>query len=330
MENSDTDTASESGDAVDPVDPPELPEPLTAMYEPALRQQTPVDLREKCEEAYLNMKRHIHPDQCKRLEATTKQQAKSNDWYTHRACRITSTTFYSVCTGDYLSKSTLEKIMHYNDSNIEVPAVVWGREKEETARQCYIKEAKKKHQNIKVSLCGFVIRHDEPHLGTSPDGKVECECCGEGVVEIKCPYKYRKGLQDATVSEDFCLDQTFHLKKTRPYYHQVQLHMFVCNVQYCDFVVWTTRELVVNRIPRDEQLLQKALPKAKLCYISCILPELLIHSQDPTLQPPVFCKTCEKPKFGKMIECVICKHVFHYTCAQVKRRLQNWHCSLCK
>ncbi|KAJ8290530.1 hypothetical protein GJAV_G00014080, partial [Gymnothorax javanicus] len=320
MENSDTDIASEC----DLEDPPELPEPLTAMYDATLGQQIPVDIREKCEEAYLNMKKNLHPDQCKRLEATTREQAKSQDWHTHRAGRITSTTFYRVCKDDNLNKTTLMKIMHYSNDNIQVPAVVWGREKEEIARECYVKEVNKSHENVQVSRCGFVIRPDEPHLGTSPDGKVVCDCCGEGVLEIKCPYKYREGLQGVTVSEDFCLDQAFQVKKTHQYYYQAQLHMFVCNVQYCDFVVWTTQEMVVNRIRRDEQLLQNALPKAKQCFMSCILPELLTRSQDPALQTPVYCNTCTMPEFGKMIMCVMCKHLFHYKCAQVKRRLQNW------
>ena len=27
--------------------------------------------------------------------------------------------------------------------------------------------------------------------GATPDGVTECECCGAGLTEIKCPYKYR-------------------------------------------------------------------------------------------------------------------------------------------
>lgn len=328
MEDSETDTASEC-ELVEDL-PEELPEPLSAMYDPTLGQQNPVGIAEKCEEAYLNMKRNIHPDQCERLEAKTKQQAKSQDWHTHREGRITSTTFYSVCTGngDHLSETTLKKIMHYDDTNIQVPTVVWGRQQEEMARECYAKEVNKIHKNAKVSLSGFAIRPDEPHLGASPDAKVVCDCCGEGVVEIKSPYKYREGLLDVT--DDFCLDQNYDLKKTHPYYYQVQLHIHVCNVKYCDFIVWTIPEMIVNRITRDEELLQKALPIAKQCYFSCILPELLTRSQDPALKPPVSCNTCKKPEFGKMIKCVMCKHSFHYDCVQVKRRLKNWHCSLCR
>lgn len=59
-------------------------------------------------------------------------------------------------------------------------------------------------------------------------------------MEIKSPYKYREGLLDVT--DDFCLDQNYDLKKMHPYYYQVQLHIHVCNVKYCDFIVWTIPE----------------------------------------------------------------------------------------
>lgn len=73
IENSDTYTASESV----LEHPPELPEPLTALYEPMLRQHMHGDIRDKCEVAYHNMRRNIHPDQCEKLESITKLQAKS-------------------------------------------------------------------------------------------------------------------------------------------------------------------------------------------------------------------------------------------------------------
>lgn len=113
--------------------------------------------------------------------------------------------------------------------------------------------------------------------------------------------KYREG----TVSEDFCLIHPYN-------------YMFVCNVQFCDFVMWTTKEMVVNRIGRDEELIC-VLPKAKQCSMSCIFPELLTHSQDPALQTPVYCHTCTMPGFGKVIMCMMCQCFFHYRCAQVKR-----------
>ena len=35
---------------------------------------------------------------------------------------------------------------------------------------------------------GFYVNLSFPHLGASPEGIVSCACCGEGLLEIKCPY----------------------------------------------------------------------------------------------------------------------------------------------
>ena len=46
----------------------------------------------------------------------------------------------------------------------------------------------KNHADLSVNGSGFVINSTWPHLGATPDGIVDCACCGKGVVEIKCPF----------------------------------------------------------------------------------------------------------------------------------------------
>jgi len=36
-----------------------------------------------------------------------------------------------------------------------------------------------------VEECGFFINTECPFMGASPDGIVTCECCDEGICEIK-------------------------------------------------------------------------------------------------------------------------------------------------
>ena len=38
---------------------------------------------------------------------------------------------------------------------------------------------------------GFVIDQHHPEIGASPDGVIQCDCCGEGSLEVKCPYLVR-------------------------------------------------------------------------------------------------------------------------------------------
>lgn len=44
------------------------------------------------------------------------------------------------------------------------------------------------HTNFKFTECGLFVNIEYPYFGASPDGIVECDCCGRGVLEIKCPY----------------------------------------------------------------------------------------------------------------------------------------------
>ena len=71
------------------------------------------------------------------------------------------------------------------------------------------------------------------HISASPDGLVDCTCCGEGVVEIKCPFCHRNdGIQDAAKDKKFCLQQisdgtgTYSLDHSHAYYYQVLTQIF--------------------------------------------------------------------------------------------------------
>lgn len=143
------------------------------------------------------------------------------------------------------------------------------------------------------------------------------------VVKIQCPYKYSDSLQGCTKDEQFCLNKSFALKHSHTYYYQSQLHMFVCDVKYCDFVLWSKKVFIVQRILRNEEFLQEALPKAQDFFISSVLPELLTRRHDPVLVSQRPCKHCERPDFGKMIICIKCSNHIHYTCAHIKKEASN-------
>ncbi|XP_030253461.1 uncharacterized protein LOC115569598 [Sparus aurata] len=326
LDNSDTDTASSDTDS---EEHPDLPEPLTALFDTTLRDLSPQEMEVKCEDTFHKLKTTLHPHQCEKLEFVTRQQSRSNEWHTYRAGRITSTKFHHATTTDKISKTYLNDIMQYNKTELNVPSVLWGKNMEETARQAYTAFMSQSHPEFSISSCGLVVQPSEPHLGSSPDGIARCTCCGKGVVEIKCPYKYRNSLQGCTEDEQFCLDKSFSLKHSHTYYYQTQLHMFVCGVSYCDFVLWTKEKFIVQRILRNEEFLQEALPKAHKFFISSVLPELLTRRHDPVLVSQRACEYCEKPDFGRMIICVKCNNHIHYSCAQIKRKPATWSCKKC-
>ena len=51
--------------------------------------------------------------------------------------------------------------------------------------------------------------------------------------------------------------------------------MNVCEVEYGDFVVWTTRELVIERIKWDEEFYQAGVQKVEQFFCYGILPEII-------------------------------------------------------
>ena len=117
-------------------------------------------------------------------------------------------------------------------------------------------------------------------MGASPDGIVQCVCCGKGVVEIKCPYSCRdKTFLEATGDKNFSLevhvDSSHHLKQTHAYYYQVQAQIKFCESLYCDFVVWLGKDIIIQRILPDPQFIESALEKSTNFFKYAILPELL-------------------------------------------------------
>lgn len=89
---------------------------------------------------------------------------------------------------------------------------------------------------------GLYINSQYPYLGASSDGKVKCDCCGYGIIEIKYPFCLTKmDMHDAAENKKFCLmkdEEKFSLNHTHAYYYQVQLPLQLTEASFCDFVVW--------------------------------------------------------------------------------------------
>ena len=126
---------------------------------------------------------------------------------------------------------------------------------------------------IFISECGI--------LAASPDGVVSCDDIIVGLLEIKCPYSCRNmTVRDACseVKSFYCQlddENCIHLKKDHHYYYQVQGAMGLTGAQWCDFVVWTPKECIIERIPYDEKFWELTKQHLKQIYFSYILPELV-------------------------------------------------------
>ena len=126
--------------------------------------------------------------------------------------------------------------------------------KEKDAKETYLSITSSQHTNFKISEAGLFVDINNPYLGATPDCIVYCDCCGGGVLEVKCPYCYIEDIPEANETW-FCItkdDDAWSLKCNHAYYYQVQLQLHVCNMSYVDFVVWSQETTVIERIFPDK------------------------------------------------------------------------------
>ena len=180
------DSSINSGDeTADECDNNLLPERLTSLFDyeavnlgKALLKEHSLKLFTQYEEAY-------NQRCCDRLIELSKTQGLSEMRNVHRAGRITASNFHSVIHTRN-SLSLLNKFMQYETPSSNLPNLKYGREMEEIARESYHTFIGSCHFNFAITKTGLHINADYPHLGNSPDGIIDCGCCGKELVEIKC------------------------------------------------------------------------------------------------------------------------------------------------
>ena len=132
----------------------------------------------------------ITPDQVKAAETKTRDHINSRLWFRLRAGRITASKFKSACCTDpvFPAKSLIMSVCYPElSTRFQNEATKWGCQHEDLALKIYPNTSR--HDNMKVSKCGFFISIDHPYLRASPNGLVKCSCCGSGICEVTvCQY----------------------------------------------------------------------------------------------------------------------------------------------
>ena len=91
----------------------------------------------------------------------------------------------------------------------------------------------------------------------------------ETVLEVKCPYIGRNlTIEEAAKSETFCLEKTEH----HVYWHQVQGEMYFTHRKFSYFVVWTTKDVAILRIEREENWAAN-IPRLTQFYLEHVFPK---------------------------------------------------------
>ena len=234
-------------------------------------------LAEKCRSFKMDP---LSTDTIRKLQLETQSQASCNLWYDVRTGRVTASRLREVCHTSLTnpSKSLLKHICYPIQSKFTTEATAWGIKNEVKARSKYFSIMINDHESFKIEKSGFCINNKWLWMGASPDGFVYCQCCGNGLLEIKCPFVLKdKTITEQLLNSNFCLEEVngqLMLKRDHAYYYQVQCQLAVSEASYCDFFLWSKKEHYMERIYFDEIFWNQKVAKAENFFINCILPEL--------------------------------------------------------
>ena len=260
-----------------------LPQRLMCLYDEKYKQLRPDELAAACMTIF-ESGLIVLPEEALFLEASTSLQHLSSVWHEHWVGRITASKFHasSGAGTNPPPRSPLEQLMGYKPVSCSaIPALDWGIKNEKITRMQYLERASGQHEGLEYHPSGLHVNPQFPHLGASPDGLICCECCGEGTVEIKCPYKYRQCNPMDVQDPHFCLQpnsEGMSLSHPHEYYTQVQGQLAVCQRLFCDFVCWTPCGMHVERIDYDPTYFSELKQKLDKFYYTAVLPELLTRS----------------------------------------------------
>ena len=219
----------------------------------------------------------ITADEVKQIEIKTRGQANNEKWHVHREGRLTASKFFQFVKGSgkpILAHNSLYPTKFSSD------ATNHGIKYEPTAVENYVKDYKVAE---KVEECGLFILESHPFIAGSPD-----RLLGEdGIIEIKCPYSTR----DKEVHPDnqpylvFSEDGELKLKETDKYYYQVQGQLLVTGRAFCDFVVYTFKDLKRIIVPRNDVFID---------LLFCDLHEFYFRYMKPAVMNKYFFRDYDK------------------------------------
>lgn len=197
------------------------------------------------------------------IEEGTQDQSKSPLWFSMRRLRLTASKFHEAAhvRSDSTAKTLAGRIIK---GAPQTKAMRRGLELEPEVLRRFV---------VHVLSCGLIIHSEAPHLGASPDGKVvdPNENPPFGLVEVKCLDVNHIG--EASHTE--FIGGEAKLKKSHAYHWQIQGQLTVTGVAWCDLVTDTRGDFTVERVWRDDELIQEIKAKVDEFYFGTYIHVLL-------------------------------------------------------
>ena len=151
------------------------------------------------------------------------------------------------------------------------------------------------HANFEYCSAGLHVNPKFPHLGASLNDIISCDCCGKGLIEIKCPYTFRymhpQNVPDSSfylikmsVVNFICLWTMIIISRYR-----VNLLQCICDLEHSDFVCWILCGM--HCVADSDHFLKHVQPSSDNFFLLVLLPQLLTGSvrliNDSTVAKPM-------------------------------------------
>ncbi|XP_067392668.1 uncharacterized protein [Emydura macquarii macquarii] len=219
-----------------------------------------------------------------KVERETRGQRDNPEWYEWRKNRITASVAPRIANSKFVNGKSSEVPQSYlkavvsSGSRVQTPAMSWGTRNEKKAVQAYEElQSRRSGRPVMVEECGLFIHPEKEWLAASPDGIVRDADTGK-LLEVKCPYKHRdKTVKEACKDKAFCLEmdgESYSLKRSHPYYTQVQCQLATTGFDRADFVVHTNKDTVITSVDFDAGFWERIEPKLEKFYMEAVIPHL--------------------------------------------------------
>ena len=141
-----------------------------------------------------------------------------------------------------------------------------------------------KHVKLTVHKCGLFIDEQHPFLCATPDAVINCDCCGCGLLEVKCPLT-SAGLhpKDAKLPYLIGTDSKLVLRRSHKYYTQVQCQMAVTKRMWCDFFVYSKKGYHLESIHFESCFWDERVETIEKGYYEYVLPYFVGKEQTTKL-----------------------------------------------
>lgn len=243
------------------------------LYDPSVINYSDDELGTISTQRYHNYDISMSQRQFNHLTEITKTQSENINWKLHRAGRITASLCKQAFTTDSEkpAKTFFHSVMQYQEKR-SFPAMEYGLNWESVARDCYTELSTQLHMNFTVATTGLHVNSKFKFLGASPDGLVDCTCHGSGVLEIKCPPSFEKGLDGWKGAVRCPVNADGTINKSHQYFYQMQHQMLVTEKKYCDFFVWTKglkkSDKFLLRVDKDEDCCKEIIKKLEKVFLA--------------------------------------------------------------